>query len=276
MARSGRTLSSTPHSPAAGSVLDSLFVQTSVIRALSLRELQARFGRHNIGFLWVIAEPLLLAGVVTLLHSLSHFSAMPGFSPYTFTATGYCLFIIFRNTFNRSESALREAGTLLYHNMITPTDIMLAKLIVETLGAIAAFGVMMVIGIFMGLAELPARPLYLFAAAFSIAWLTFGMSLMCAAYTYHNHLLGRLVHPFSYFMFPLSGALITMTFLPDWSRPYMAWNPFMSMFEMARYGQFVGAPDTYIYGSYVVAVCAGSTYWGLIAIRRLRSEIHVP
>jgi capsular polysaccharide transport system permease protein len=85
-----------------------------------------------------------------------------------------------------------------------------------------------------------------------------------------------MVHPISYFALPVSGAFITMSILPTWTRPYMAWNPMMSIFEMARYGQFEHAPARYIHTGYVVAVSTFTTYWGLIAIRRVRRHIHVP
>lgn len=257
--------------------LDGIAAQSSVLRALAVRELQSRFGRDNIGYLWMIAEPMMFASSITLLHSVAHFGAnVPGLSPYTFTLTGYCLFIIFRNNFNRAESAIRSSEALLYHNMIKPFDIVLSKAFVETTGCISALFILQVIGIMLGQAELPARPLYLFSAALLIAWWTFALALVIAAHTYHGHVLARLIHPISYVAVPLSGAFVTMSFLPIWARPFMAWNPMMAIFEMARYGQFSGASPDYISPGYAVAVCAGLTYWGLIAIRQLRSKIHVP
>jgi capsular polysaccharide transport system permease protein len=127
-----------------------------------------------------------------------------------------------------------------------------------------------------GEADLPVRPLYLFFAIFLISWWTFALSLIIAGHTYENHFLARLVHPSSYFAVPLSGAFVTMSILPVWARTYMAWNPMMTMFEIARYGQFRGASADYMYPGYAVAVCSGLTYWGLIAIRRLRAKVHVP
>ncbi|HWU03110.1 MAG TPA: ABC transporter permease [Novosphingobium sp.] len=256
-------------------LLDGMTTQAAVLKALCLRELQHRFGRSNIGYLWVIAEPMLLASVVTMLHSVvvSH-GGDGGFSPYTFMLTGYSIYIIFRNTFNRAEGALNAAAPLLFHRMITPFDIMLSKAVIETLGCLSALVFLQTAGIILGIADVPARPLALLGAVFLYAWWTFGLSLLVAAYTYEGHFIGRLVHPASYFALPLSGAFITMTLLPAWTRPYMEWNPMMSVFEMARYGQFEGASDTYVHTGYVVAVAAFTFYWGLLAIRRVRQHIH--
>ena len=255
--------------------LRGISTQASVVRALMIRELQQRFGRSNIGYLWVVAEPMMLASVITILNSLIEHNLGVGISPFTFTLTGYSVYIIFRNTFNRAEGALHSSGALLYHRMVTPFDIMLAKSLVETLGCMSALAILQSVGIMLGVAELPARPIYLLGAVALFAWWSFALSLVAAAYAYKSPFVGRMIHPFSYFSLPLSGAFITMTILPAWTRPYMALNPMVSVFEMARYGQFTQARDTYVDIGYVVSFATVATYWGLLEIRRIRRHIHV-
>lgn len=253
-----------------------LAAQSRVVRALILREMQVRYGRDNIGILWIVLEPMLFAVSVTAIHSLSgygHFGE--GQQVFPFTVIGYCLFIIFRNIFNRSEGMLRDAQTLLYHRTVTPFDIILAKAAVDAIGCVCALVILISLGISLGLAHVPARPLYIIMATGLIFWLTFGLALVISAYTFDGHFIGRLVHPFSYAMVPLSGAFVTMSFLPEWAREYMAWNPMMGMFEMARFGQFRASTPEYIHFEYSLAACAGFTCWGLLAMRDLRQRIHV-
>jgi capsular polysaccharide transport system permease protein len=262
---------------AQSSFLRALETQFRVIGALTLRELQVRFGRDNIGYLWLIAEPMMLATVISSLHTVSFTGGgdVTGMAPYPFTLVGYCLFIIFRGGFGRADHLLDHSTAMLYHHMIRPLDIVVVKLVVEVLGCLSSLIILMTVGIALGIADLPARPLYLFFAAFLISWLTFGLALLIAAYTYDSHFLSRFVHPFSYFMVPLSGAFVTVSFLPTWARAYMVWNPMVSIFEIARYGQFESASDQYMYWEYVVSVCAIVTYWGLIAIRRVRKRLRI-
>jgi len=66
-----------------------------------------------------------------------------------------------------------------------------------------------------------------------------------------------------------------MEFLPKWARDYMEWNPMVVIFELARYGQFRNASDKYFYYGFLFATCAFFTYWGLLALRRVRARIHV-
>jgi|UniRef100_UPI0035C9848B capsular polysaccharide transport system permease protein len=258
-------------------LLDGLAVQGSVVKALLLRDLQARFGRHNIGYLWVIGEPLMLASVITLLHTLAtHGENSHGISPFTFILTGYCLFMIFRSATTRSDGVLHASQSLFYHRMISPLDIMVGRAILDFLAAIAALIVLQAVGIVLGLSEVPARPIYLIGAIALLGWFSFATSLLVATYSYRSPLVERLVHPLTYFSQPLSGAWFSMSFLPASFRGYMGWNPMMSIFEMARYGQFQHAADTWIYGQFVLAVTACLTFWGLIEIRRVRREIDVP
>ena len=255
--------------------VEGMLGQQAVLRALVMRELQSRFGRDNIGYLWVIAEPLMLASVITMLHLVIQGYVLMGMGPYPFTLLGYCIFIIFRNTFNRSEGLLNQSTNLFYHAQVSAFDVILAKSIVEALACSSALVILMTVGIMVGLADLPARPAYLIAAIFAMTTVTFGMSLLCAAGTYKSHVLGHFIHPFSYFMMPLSGAFVTMSFLPPWARSIMAWNPLMNIFEIARYGQFEVASDQYLDPPFLIAFCAVVVLLGMIAIRRVREEIHV-
>lgn len=258
------------------SFLDGLIMQHSVLRALILREIQARFGRDNVGYLWFIFEPLLLASVIASLHFFVPGSIhTPGMGPFPFTLLGYCLFMVFRNSFNRADGALEQIGSLMYHSQITPIDFMIARNFVDVIGAVSAWVLLLTVGIMLGIADFPARPIYVFIAIFELAIWTFGLSLLVATYSLHSHVLGRLVHPISYFMLPISGAFITMSFLPRWARDYMSWNPMFSMFETARYGQFLHADDRYIFPGYIAAHCLASLYFGLASIRDARKQIIV-
>ena len=56
--------------PAINQVVRSLTIQTRIIWALLLREMMTRFGRHNIGFLWLFVEPMMFTLGVTALWNL--------------------------------------------------------------------------------------------------------------------------------------------------------------------------------------------------------------
>lgn len=251
-------------------------VQMRVIGALIARELQTRYGRHNIGYLWVIAEPMMLATVIGVIHEVADMGMHgKGMHAFAFTLLGYTIFIIFRNIFNRADHTLEASSNLLLHRVIKPLDIVLSKALVEMAGVICSLVILTGIGTALDLSNVPVRPLYWFLAIGLMCWLSLSLAIIVAAYTYESHLLSRFVHPFSYFMIPLSGAFFTVSFLPSWAREPMLWNPLVCIFEIARYGQFEVASDRYLYPGYVAGFCAFCTYWGLLALRRVEKRITV-
>ena len=78
-------------------MLDAFRLQFRVMSALVLREINTRYGRENIGFFWIIGEPILFVAGVTVVWSamrpaLEHGLPMPaivlsGYVPLTDVAT---------------------------------------------------------------------------------------------------------------------------------------------------------------------------------------------
>ncbi len=68
------------------SFLQSFRVQRRVVGALLVREALRRFGHENLGFFWVMAEPLLLVlGVVILWHIIDEAHGRIAITPFALT-----------------------------------------------------------------------------------------------------------------------------------------------------------------------------------------------
>ena len=257
------------------SFLRSLGIQGKVIGALLMRELHTRYGRENIGYLWVIGEPLTLAGMIALIHAgqPTHYSG--DMNPVPFSVMGYCVFIMFRGMFNRAEGALEANSPLLYHKMVTVFDIMFSRGLLEFAGTTMSLVVLTTLLVSIGMADPPARPLWLILGVFYMFSLSFSLSLIVVSITHDNRLLGRMVHPFSYIMMPLSGAFYRVEWVPASYRVYLEWFPLPQIFEMCRYGYFRSADDKYFSVSYLTGCCLVLLYVGLVAIKLVRGRIHM-
>lgn len=255
--------------------LDQFAVEFRVIGALIMRELQSRFGRNNIGYLWVVGEPLLLATVIGVLHAFQPGHIGSSMPPIPFSILGYVIFIILRGIFNKAEAIVETNAGLLYHQQISILNLSIARAMVEAVGCFGTLVILLGATIALGYADLPARPIYILAAVGWMVWLSFAMGLNVTWITFERPTLGRLVHPISYFMLPISGAFIAIDWLPGYLQEPMEWFPFTTIFEYARYGMFLAGPDGHLFGGYVTACCAGLTYSGLLGIRRLRHRIHL-
>lgn len=248
--------------------------QMRVFHGLILRELHSRYGRENLGFLWVIGEPMILASVITIVHLAEPAHTTDNNSIAAFAIIGYTIFIIFRNTFNQAAGAIEANQPLLYHRMVTIFDIICARALMDVLSCYAVTVILLTLACMVGLAEPPARPIYLITAALLMGWFTLGLTLIASCITYRNELWARQIHVMSYLSIPISGAFYSLSGLPRSFSSKLQWFPMPLIFEQARYGQFETAPDKFVSPAYVVGWCAALTFAGLLAARKLRSKVY--
>jgi capsular polysaccharide transport system permease protein len=175
-----------------------LDVQRRVIGALIMRELHTRFGRDNIGYAWIFGEPMLLAIAVTSMHVGSIGSSNIAMDPTPFWITGYTPFIMFRSIVSRAESVIEANGSLLYHRVVTLTDMLIARALLEAAGTSLAVFVLLSGNALLGLGTLPQRPLLMIGGLLLLAWFSFSISMLVCVGSEVSPLVGRLVHPAVY------------------------------------------------------------------------------
>lgn len=264
-----------PREPAVGSFARGLAVQARVIGALIMRELHTRYGRENVGYVWMFLEPMTLATAVASLHAgtKTHYGSDIQMVP--FSILGYTIFIMFRGMVNRADGALESNTPLLYHRSVTVFDMMFARALLEGSSTFVTYLVMMGFATLVGFGDLPYRPMEFMIAVILMFWFSFSLSLLICAGTYENKLVGRFVHPATYIIMPLSGAFFQMAWIPEPYRTYFSWSPLMHIFELLRYGQFQSATDQYVDISYVIGWCLVLTYLGMVSIKIIRRHIHL-
>jgi capsular polysaccharide transport system permease protein len=252
-----------------------LAVQTHVIGALLMRELHTRFGRDNIGYLWAVFEPGLLALAVTLLHVAASSHTGFGMAPIPFWVVGYTPFCMFRFMVLRAEAAIESNRTLLYHRMVTITDLLIARNLLEFASAAMAMAILVGFAWLCGFGNLPDRPLLMFAGMAQLWFLSFGLSLLVAAGAENFTVVQRIIHPATYVTLPLSGAFFLLKWMPHPWREYLSWSPLISPFEQIREGQFAQFDSAYVDPTYVIGWSLVLTILGLVAIRITRRKMHL-
>lgn len=253
-----------------------LRVEGKVVGALVMRELHTRYGRENIGYIWLILEPMLLCVMIALIHSRAPTAFGSDMKPVPFALAGYCPFIMFRGIFTRAEGALEVNVPLLYHRNVTILDVMLSRALLEAASSFFAFIFLIGLAIAMGMANFPYRPGYLLLGFVLMFFLSFGLSLLVCAGTHENRALGRLIHPLGYILLPLSGVFTAMQWLPQSYQNFFWYVPLAHVTEIVRHGQFRSASPDFIDPIYLGSWILISTLLGLLAISALRGKIHMP
>lgn len=257
------------------SIISGLKIQSNVIGALILRELHTRFGRANIGFLWIFGEPLLLAVAVGALHSAQDLPLTGSAKSVPFALAGYAVFIMFRSMVSRAETLLEANRPLLNHRHVTLFDMLLARALLELGSTIAVLALLLPLAWLAGYADPPYDPVRVLAATVLMGWFSFALSMLVMALSHESSLAGRLVHPLLYLSMPLSGAFFAMQWFSLGLQDLLAWIPTVPMFELMRVGLFAGYPADHAGVAYPIACTALLTLLGLAALRAVRPRIEI-
>ena len=109
-------------------------IQRRVIGALFMREVLTRYGRHNIGFLWLFVEPMMFTLGVTALWTLAGASHGSNLPIVAFALTGYSSVLLWRNMPARCIGSIGPNLALMYHRNVKVVDIFAARLLLEAAG----------------------------------------------------------------------------------------------------------------------------------------------
>ena len=242
-------------------------IQRRVLWALILREILTRYGRHNIGFLWLFVEPMIFTLAVMGLWSATksvHGSSLP---IVPFAITGYSSVLLWRNMPNRCIGALEPNLGLLYHRNVRPIDIYLSRLILEVAGVTMSFTALVLFFNFIGLAELPENLLEVIGGWIMLAWFGFGLSLVFGALSERSEIIEKLWHPTSYILFPLSGAGFLVDALPPVAQHYVLLLPMVHGVEFLREGYFGSQMTAHYNIAFMAVVNTMLTFIGLAQTR---------
>jgi len=254
-------------SPIRTTLLHALAVQRRVLHALLLRELITRFGRDNIGVLWLVGEPMVFTlGVAALwtMADLHHGSSLP---IVAFAITGYSSVLLWRTAVARCISGIPQNTNLLYHRNVRVLDVFATRILLEIAGATASFAALGLL--FVGLEWIapPTDLLRVLAGWAMLAWFGAALALLVGAASNYSPLVERLWHPASYLLFPLSGAAFMVDWLPQPARELVLLLPMVHGVELLREGWFGGVVRTHYDLGYMAIANLVLTWAGLFVTR---------
>lgn len=257
------------------SLLSGWRIQRRVVGALMMRELITRFGRENIGFLWIMAEPLLFAVLVGIGWRWMKGPEEHGVSVIAFIATGYIPLTLFRNSVSRSVRVFTVNSSLLYHRQIKLLDFIMVRVLIEVTGAMMAY--IFVAALLIGFGEFPIPSnIGLVILGWTLYCLfTFSLCLILAALSESSDVYERLIPVTTYVVIPLSGTFTMQSWLTPTAQDALWWSPFVHAMEMMRAGIF-GNRVVAEYDALVpLAASMICMVIGLAMVRRVRRRLTV-
>lgn len=229
-------------------------VQKRVIGALFIREVMTRYGRHNIGFLWLFVEPMVFTLFVTALWNATGAAHGSNLPITAFAITGYSTVLLWRNMPSRCIAAILPNLSLMYHRNVKVLDIFISRLALEAAGATASFVVLSLIFGALGMLQPPEDILTVALGWFLTAWFGSSLAIFLGSLSEEVELVERLWHPVSYITFPLSGAAFLVHSLPKAFQDVVLYLPMVHGVELVREGYFGSKIETVYSIPYMVAV----------------------
>lgn len=251
----------------------SLAIQMRVIGALLMREVITRYGRRNIGFLWLFVEPLLITLLIASLWGVIRADKLSTLNIIAFMITGYPIAMMWRNASKRTIGAISGNLSLLYHRNVKVLDTIITRVLLEVAGATIAQILIMITFILIGWIDTPQDTFYMVMAWLLMILFAFGLGLIICSIAQRFEVFGKLWGTISFLMLPLSGAFFFVHNLPAQAQQYAKWVPMISGTEMFRHGYFGDNIPTYENIGFLIFCDLAMILFGLIMVRNFSKGI---
>lgn len=251
----------------------SLTIQVRVIGALLMREVLTRYGRHNIGFLWLFVEPMLFTLGVTALWTIAKLNHGSNLPIVAFAVTGYSSVLLWRNMPNRCCSAIEPNLALMYHRHVKIIDIFASRIVLEIAGTTTCF---VTLGLFfnaIGWMGPPEDITKIMLGWFMLAWFGAALALLVGALSARTEIVEKIWHPMSYLLFPLSGAVFMVDWLPSSAQKLILLLPMVHGVEVLREGYFGSIVHARYDLAYMAICCLVLTLLGLSQERVISRQV---
>jgi capsular polysaccharide transport system permease protein len=245
----------------------SLIIQGRVVGALLMREILTRYGRHNIGFLWLFVEPMLFTLGVTALWTATRSTHGSNLPIVAFAITGYSSVLLWRNAANRCCGAIEPNLSLLYHRNVRVMDLFAARLLLEIAGATISLLILSTFFISIGWMNQPEDIWTMLVGWLLLTWFAISLALVVGSLSERSESFDRVWHTITYLLFPLSGAGFMVDWLPKAAQDAILWLPMVHGTEMLRHGYFGTIVHTYEQPSYLLLANIVLMLFGLSMLR---------
>lgn len=251
-----------------------LAIQFRVLHALFLRELITRFGRDNLGVLWLVGEPMLFTlGVTTLWSAAGLSHGGTGIPIVAFAVTGYSSVLMWRNATGQCSSGIVANKPLLFHRSVLVLDVLLSRIGLEIIGATGSFLVLATFFTFIGWMPVPNNLLRVLGGWVMLAWFGSSLALLVGGGCAFSDLVHRLWHPTAYLLFPMSGAAFMVEWLPHKLQTVVLYLPMVHGVELLRQGYFGNVVPTHYDIAYMAKCCLILTLCAFYVVREASRRV---
>ena len=252
------------------------FIQLQVVHALVLRETRTKFGKHQLGYLWAVFEPMFWVFTFWGMYVVVGRPVSPGLDNVTFLTTGILTYQLFASNVSRIGEAVNGNKPLLFYPQVQPIDLVWARAALETATLGAVFVIIMG-GTAFYRCEVPRvdSVLMVLGGLFLAAFLGTSLGLFLCMLGEILPVVERLRGPIMRPLFWVSGLFFTLDEVPASTHSALLRNPVLHTLEMVRDGWFPEYDSGKADPMYVLYYALSFMVLGLLLERVVRKRIEL-
>jgi ABC-type polysaccharide/polyol phosphate export permease len=213
--------------------------------------------------MWMFVEPMIFTIGVAALWSFTKVGHS-GMSVIPFAVTGYSSVLLWRNMPGRCSGSIVPNLALMYHRNVKVFDIFASRILLEFCGATLSFIILSCFFTFIGLMPLPDDAIKILIGWFMLTWFGSSLAVLIGALSELSDIVEKVWHPITYLLFPLSGAMFMVDWLPSRAQVIILYLPMVHGVEILREGYFGSTVRAHYNIPYMALVCLCLTFSGLL------------
>ena len=238
-----------------------------------MREMITRYGRDNIGFLWMFVEPILFIGGMAVLRYLMERGGGGDLPLIPFILTGWSSLVLWRNMASQSMNAIIPNLTLLFHRNVTIFDLFFTRMILEGASATVSFLILLVFFITFDWIEMPADVMTMLVGWFLLFWFGVGFGLIVAVIADRSEPFKRMWSLIILVLVMISGVLFMVDWLPTGLQKVILWLPMVHGIEMIREGYFGPLVTAHYSVTYMAVANLVMLYFGMLLVDKTKHRL---
>lgn len=257
--------------------IQQLWLFRDLLFSLAQRDIKLRYKQTALGAIWVILQPMLTAGILTLVFSV--FAKLPtnGVNPFLFTYAGSLAFSLFSSSLTKVSGSLIGSAQLISKVFFPRLLLPLSTVISTLLDFVVSLGMFAVLLIFFRVSLTPAILLMpILVVLMLMLSLGFGMVAASLIVSYRDvqYVLPVMVQLLT-FASPVgySAAYVVNERLPESLRPfYFLLNPLAALLEAFRYSVLGSGQVPWGYVAYAAVISIASFVAGAFIFKRMERK----
>lgn len=246
-----------------------------ILRALVFREATTRYGRDNIGLLWIVGEPAIFAIGVMIMWSFIRPPYDRGLRLLPFLMTGYLPLLLIRHMVSQGINCALVNANLLYHRQITILHLFIARAVMEFIGNSMSSAIIVGASIVLGLIDPPRSVATVINGWFLLAYMSFGLTIILGSCVGITEAVEKFANLLTYILIPVSGAFYMVDWVPYRYRELVLKIPFVNCMEMIRDGFFGDSYPTYYSVGYAFISATVMILVGLVIMQFVRNRVQL-